>query len=407
MSYEINQKISFIMKFAKALHSYGAAAHGLEQALENIIKTLGLEGEFFATPTAIIASFHTSEGEKSSMTRVKPGGIDLEKMLKIDEVGDKIIAGEISIQEASLMLDKIISAPNLYPCWLEALAYGIIAGAVSIFFGAGVNEIIISSIIGFILGLLAVSFSFHPQTSRFFEFFAAFLASILTMLCYKLMPFFSVELVTLASIIVFVPGLSLTISITELATENLAAGTARLMQAIMVFLKLCFGVILGTSIYHGIFKESTLGALVQNPLPYSYIWIAIILAAFAFTILFRAKLKDYFWILLASLIGYLSSFVGSKLLGGDAMMGAFLGGFMVGISANLYARYIKHPAAMIFMPGLILLVPGSIGFRGLSFLVEKNTVAGIDTTFQMLMIAVALVGGLLLASILVVPKRSL
>ena len=62
---------------------------------------------------------------------------------------------------------------------------------------------------------------------------------------------------------------------------------------------------------------------------------------------------------------------------------------------------------MISMPGLILLVPGSIGFRGLSFLVEKNTLAGIETTFQMFMIAVALVGGLLLASILVSPKRSL
>jgi len=40
-------------------------------------------------------------------------------------------------------------------------------------------------------------------------------------------------------------------------------------------------------------------------------------------------------------------------------------------------------------------------------LVEKNTLAGIETTFQMFMIAVALVGGLLLASILVSPKRSL
>jgi uncharacterized membrane protein YjjB (DUF3815 family) len=134
-------------------------------------------------------------------------------------------------------------------------------------------------------------------------------------------------------------------------------------------------------------------------------WLALPLAAVGFMILFRAKTKDYFWILGACLIAYFSAYFTTKYLSPE--LSPFVGGFLVGLAANLYARFMKHPAAMISMPGLILLVPGSIGFRGLSMLVEKNTLLGIDTTVQMFMIAVALVAGLLLASILIMPKRSL
>jgi uncharacterized membrane protein YjjB (DUF3815 family) len=88
-------------------------------------------------------------------------------------------------------------------------------------------------------------------------------------------------------------------------------------------------------------------------------------------------------------------------------LGAFIGGLAVGLFANFYARFRKHPAALISMPGLILLVPGSIGFRGIASLVHKDTLAGISATFDMFMIAIALVSGLLLANIFLPPKRSL
>jgi uncharacterized membrane protein YjjB (DUF3815 family) len=222
---------------------------------------------------------------------------------------------------------------------------------------------------------------------------------------YVFYPCFSIELVTLASLIVFVPGLSLTISMTELASENLAAGTARLMQAITVFMKLAFGVVLGTTLMKLAFPSISFVDKVSLPIAPLWIIPALITSAMGFTILFRAKPKNFWWILVAAILAFSVTFFSGNYLSTE--LAPFIGGFVVGLGANIYARLLKRPAAMIAMPGLILLVPGSIGFRGLSFLVEKNTLAGIETTFQMFMIAVALVGGLLLASILVSPKRSL
>ena len=58
-------------------------------------------------------------------------------------------------------------------------------------------------------------------------------------------------------------------------------------------------------------------------------------------------------------------------------------------------------------PGIMLLVPGSVGFRGLSSMMAHDVVSGIQTAFTMILMAVALVAGLLLANDILPPKRAL
>jgi uncharacterized membrane protein YjjB (DUF3815 family) len=55
----------------------------------------------------------------------------------------------------------------------------------------------------------------------------------------------------------------------------------------------------------------------------------------------------------------------------------------------------------------MLLVPGSIGFRSLLSLLERNVLSGVETAFQMVMAGVSLVTGLLLANWILPPKRAL
>jgi uncharacterized membrane protein YjjB (DUF3815 family) len=59
------------------------------------------------------------------------------------------------------------------------------------------------------------------------------------------------------------------------------------------------------------------------------------------------------------------------------------------------------------VPGLVMLVPGSMGLTSLSSLLERDVVSGIDTAFAMVLIAISLVAGLLLANAAVAPRREL
>ena len=62
---------------------------------------------------------------------------------------------------------------------------------------------------------------------------------------------------------------------------------------------------------------------------------------------------------------------------------------------------------MILVPAILMLVPGSMGFRGMASLLANNTLNGVATVFAMFVVAMAIVGGLLVASAVVSPRRSL
>jgi len=59
------------------------------------------------------------------------------------------------------------------------------------------------------------------------------------------------------------------------------------------------------------------------------------------------------------------------------------------------------------LPGLMVLVPGGLGFKGLGFIIQKQVVVGLDTAFQALFVAIALLTGLLLAHAAVQPRTAL
>ena len=88
-------------------------------------------------------------------------------------------------------------------------------------------------------------------------------------------------------------------------------------------------------------------------------------------------------------------------------MGAFTGALLVGLGSNLHARVFNRPATVTLIPGILLLVPGSVGFSSLSSLIADDIVSGMEMAFTMSIMGVALVTGLLLAGSIVSPRRSL
>ena len=55
---------------------------------------------------------------------------------------------------------------------------------------------------------------------------------------------------------------------------------------------------------------------------------------------------------------------------------------------------------MALVPGVLLLVPGSSGFRSLALLLDQQVVGGVDAAFATLLTAASLVAGLLLAEMI-------
>jgi uncharacterized membrane protein YjjB (DUF3815 family) len=180
------------------------------------------------------------------------------------------------------------------------------------------------------------------------------------------------------------------------------SGTARLSGAFITFLGITFGVALGTGLVIRAFGPPMAGA--PLPLPAWTLWLALILAPLGFTVLLKALPRDAIWIVLSGVIAFAGVRLGADLLGVE--LGAFVAAFIVGLVSNVFARVYDRPASIMLTPGILLLVPGSVGYRSFSSLLEREVVLGIETAFTMVITGFALVAGLLIANV-VAPGRKI
>jgi uncharacterized membrane protein YjjB (DUF3815 family) len=82
-----------------------------------------------------------------------------------------------------------------------------------------------------------------------------------------------------------------------------------------------------------------------------------------------------------------------------------MGALSVGLASNLIERVKFAPASVALVPGVLLLVPGSIGYRSLTLVLNQNVETGLMTGITAALTAFGLAGGLFVANVLVPPAK--
>jgi uncharacterized membrane protein YjjP (DUF1212 family) len=400
---ELRAEVGFVLRLARALHAYGIPANRLEEVLAQAAKKLGLEGQFFSTPTSIFAAFGRQDEQRTHLIRVNPGEVDLGKLADLDAVAVRVLRDRLAPAEGSRQIDEIIAARPRYGGALTTLAFGLASAASSRFLGGGLKEILFSAVLGWLIGLLLWLAGEYQAMGRLFEPLAAFAVTVLAAAFSLAFGAYAVSNATLAGLIVLMPGLTLTVAMTELSTQHLASGTARLSAAFVTFLGMGFGVAVGNTLTNKLLGVPQIAR--ATGLPAWTEWIALLTMSLALTVLLRAKVNDGVWIVLAGALAFGGSRLGAAWFGPD--LGVFVGALTVGVASRFYALWLDRPATITQVPGILLLVPGSVGFRGLAALLDKQVISGVDTTFKMILTAVALVAGTLIANIVAPLRREI
>jgi len=396
------RQVKFILRFGTALHSAGSPAHTLEATMQDMCQQLGIRGTFISQPTAILSSFNNGEEEIVKIQRVEPMGVHLGKLSKLDEVSRQVIRNEISYEEGYQNLNNILEERESFNR-LERLLFFLFSSAgFMVLFGGTWSDLIAAMIVGGLMGLMSITKPIGIA-GQLFEAVVAVVASLTTYLFAKLFPGLNVAVIIISSLIIFMPGLFITIAIAEIATNNLVSGTARLVGGVMILLKLTFGVFIGGKIASW-FQFSPLDVQLGQ-IPYWLTYLTLPVTAFMSVINFKANRVDWKWVTVAGIYGYVCSKLGSHYLGAE--LGLFFGGICVGAMSNIFARLKDKPSSIFQWPGIILLVPGSVGYRSMNSLFERDVLAGLDTAFSMVTLAMALVVGIFFGNIIIKPRRSL
>lgn len=391
------------MRLGRAFHAAGSPAHRIEEGMTLAAARLGVRGQFFSTPTALFASFGEGEAQRTFLERVEPAEVNLERLSGLDDLLAALAEQRIDLVEAAARLDAVQGAPARYGTIATTLAFGLVSAVAAYFFRGGWPEIAAAGVLGLAIGLLSRAFEGRPVAGRVFEPLAATLAALAATAAAVSSGRLATFVVVLSGLIVLVPGYTLTVAITELATRHLVAGSARFAGAGATFFGLAFGVAVGTTL--GATLLGAAPAVEPVPVPDWVRWPALLVAAVGFTMLFRARPSDGGWIVAAGVVAIEGARLGGHLLGPE--LAGFVGAFLVGVAGNLVARFLQRPAALVQVPGLILLVPGSLGFRSLASLLDQDVLSGVHAAFEMTLVAIALTTGLLLASVVAPPRRAL
>lgn len=362
---------------------------------------LGLEGQFFSTPTSILAAFGPQDAQQTFLMRVEPGGTDLGKLTALDEIIGDVLSGKLTAKEGVTRVNEVLEEPAKYGRTLRVIAFGLVSGASSRFLGGGARDIAVAAMIGVIIGFLSLLANRSKSLKRIFEPIAAFIAAIIAAAFGAYFGTRSVSNDVLSGLIVLLPGLTLTVAMIEISTGHWMSGTARLSGALMNLLGIGFGVALGGRIATVLFGPAIL--IRSDALPRWTEYIALLIAPLAFTILLRAQLKDAIWIVISGALGFVGSRLSTAWLGAE--LSVFVGALIVGIASNIYSRLLDRTSMVTLVPGILLLVPGSIGFRSVASMMDEKVVSGVETAFKMVLIAVALAAGILISRLILSARR--
>jgi uncharacterized membrane protein YjjP (DUF1212 family) len=408
-----DDRVRFLTELARRLHVVGVSASRLEGAVRSVALSIGVRAEIWSTPTGLLLSL--SDSEKSNATqetrvlRLEPGDIQLGALAKLDAIAESVVVGTMSLGEAWDAMHALDQPTTTKQLLATVGAFGLAAAAVAGLLRTAWIDVSVAAVIGLLIGWLAILSKTRPHLAAAFEAVAALVATTLATAFAHFVAPLSLQTVIVAALIVLMPGLSLTTAVSELASNQLVTGTTRFAGAMTVLLKLTFGSVAASQLMLAIGWTPMPGT--PEALPRWVELIAMVAAAASFAVLFRASRRDIPLVMGSAVLGYVLTRLGSGWLGpvatGTFAGSVFFSSLLMAALANLYGRLRGRPGTLVRVPGIMLLVPGSVGFRALSFVMERDYTLGFDTLVAVLSAILALVAGLLFGSLLVPPRRHL
>ncbi|WP_064966889.1 threonine/serine ThrE exporter family protein [Tenacibaculum ovolyticum] len=390
---KIPKKYQFIVELGKALHIYGIPSYKIQSYLTEVAKTKGIVGSFMDFPTWISYVFYEDEKSYNYIECIPPGQLNLGAFAKIAELTNKVINSEIDNDSITNELNIIHSKTKEVSHIFLTFSYAFAAGSFSLLIGSNWVSFAVSLFLGAFIYLLVYLATKSKYIENIFESFSALIATIISCLLTLVFPELNLGLTILASIIIFIPGLAITTALEEITSKNLVSGGAKLLDSILLLFKQFFGVLLGLGLMTS-FIDIDL-TYHTSETPKWAIFCAVPLLSISLLPIFQVRKKDIFF---GVLTGALAFFMTVLLSGYGILVSTFVGTLaVVGIS-RLFGRISKTPKTVYLTQGIIMLVPGSKSFMGLSNSLLNSSIAGSVNLFeQVAFILMGIIGGLLFA----------
>jgi uncharacterized membrane protein YjjP (DUF1212 family) len=392
--------VELLIRLVRAGHQAGYPAAELEDRVLALGDRMGAAPvEISVTPTVIELTFGSVPHLRSHTLRVRPAQVDLDAIARLDDVVQDLLDGA-DVQRGLAAVAAIEASPMNRPWPLLLGAYAAAGPALTPILGGGWREAVAAVAAGLVVGAVALTAGRGSRTEPMVAPLAAASASFAAAVVAQLGFDANADVVTLAALVTFLPGMRLTIGMRELATDHLQSGVANTASALIQLLGLVFGVGVGRSIATNWF--GAVDAPAPEPAAFGIELLAAVAAGLVFTLTLRARYRDAAVMCCATVLALGANEAGRELVGAEAAV--FIAALAVGLTGGLLATRFRRSALVFIVPGVLMLVPGSAGFNSVLQLLTDQTVSGITAGFDTFVTAMSIAYGLIVSASLL-PGR--
>ncbi|KAK3847666.1 MAG: hypothetical protein J3R72DRAFT_361776 [Linnemannia gamsii] len=401
---EILTRQSFLIMIAKALILYGAPSHRIEETCALLARRMDVDASFALLPGLMTISFSDPETHTSDTRHLRcTQGMDMYKLSKVYKIAWGVLHGK-GIEEANRALESVTMEPGYYPVWVTVMSWMTTAAFVApLAFSGSWLDTALAGLCGLLVGILGLVAAKFPVYGNVFEVTSSILVGFIARSFGDRVCFAAVSL---AGVVVLLPGLLLTQAIMELASRNIVSGSVRMFYALMYAFFLGFGLSLGAELWLFVSSDRTPPSEDVCKHGVDHWWFFFIFPAVStsINIVFNAHPSQWFGMTVVTAVGYTVSYF---MTAGPQVTPA-IAAFAVGVAGQIYGRITGNLSYVPLLSGVLLLVPGSVGVRGvLAFIgtdpTQGDPSQGFQFALSMVNIAVSITLGVFCSALVVYP----
>jgi uncharacterized membrane protein YjjP (DUF1212 family) len=404
---EVYRTLDLALRIGEVVLSSGAGTADATATILAVTAAGGLRGcEVDITFISMAISYQAAAdvAPETHMRVVRYRGQDYSRLTDVDRLVRRFTQGDVSREEASRELARLVSAGPPFPRWSAVLAWGVMAGGATLLLGGGWLVTLVAVVTAVLIELGNRWFSRQRLPPFYQQVAGAFFATAVALVLYAVHAPVQPSLVVAAGIIMLLAGIALTGAVQDAITGYYVTAAARSLEAMLLTGGIIAGVSLGITL--GIKLGLPLAIEVQTiqlaDLPVMVVAGALMAVAFAY-----ASYAPLRALLPVALVGALGSLVFTLMMRADfgsawstaaAAFAVGLGGYSLGLRSGV-------PPLVVVVSGTVPLLPGLTIYKGLFEVMRLGSLTGVVSLATAVAIGVAIASGVILGEYVAQPIR--
>lgn len=224
------------------LLKHGAEIYRVEESLERMCHGFGFTNiEVFAIPSYYTLSLTLHDGTPyQTSKRSRSNRIHLDHLYELNHLVRRISNQEMTLPQIRQEIENIKSQNlNLH---LILIGYIISSAMFCIFFGGGLDEMLVSAVIGFVLYYVILFMEKLAINSIARTLFSSMVLATIAIMTYKIGFISDMQSVITGTLMLLVPGIAITNSLRDIIGGDFVSGLSRMIEAILTAASIAIGV---------------------------------------------------------------------------------------------------------------------------------------------------------------------